>query len=303
MSDAEDKALDTEPTNAPVEPAAPEPLPELLQQIQAAHEQANKEAAAEIPSEIVPEERYEIVTLQYVHQIGQETNPDQAALDKWKRTNSEERRYEYDLDAQSVCIDLGAFHCEWALRISNMYNRPKIYAFEAIPQIYEIGKANITGSTRPKACQCMPGCTATEMHTPDTYTNIHLQNYAVGKENGEATISMGPGFGAASSLHLVSDDEQHAVKVKVLSVKTMFHDLKLTNVDVMKINIEGAEYDVLECMIANGLHKMVDNFQVQFHRLGENYLERYRDIKNALAKTHKITWEFPFIWENWKRRE
>lgn len=287
MSDTENNESVVEPTEAPVEAQPAEPLAETVEEI--------------VEEPVVEEPGYEIVTRQYVCRVGQETNPDQEALDKWKRTNSEDRRYQYKLDADSVCVDLGAFHCEWAMRISDMYNRPHIYAFEAIPQIYEIGKKNISGGELPKACHCMPGCTGTEMHTPDVYTKIYLHNYAVGRENGEANITMGPGFGAASSLHIL--DDEHIVKVKVMSVKVVFKEMRLTHVDVMKINIEGAEYDVLECMIENDLHKLVDNFQVQFHRLGDNYLQRYCDIKNALNKTHKITWEFPFIWENWERRE
>jgi FkbM family methyltransferase len=296
MSDTEETTPET--TEAPVEAPAPSAEPPAVEAPDTALITDTRVLEAIEAAKPV----YEIVARQYVCKIGQEVNPDQEALDKWKRTNSEERRYEYTLDANSVCVDLGAFHCEWAMRISNMYNRPQIFAFEAIPQIFEIGKANITGGTRPKPCQCMPGCTATEMHTPDTYTNIHLQNYAIGKEDGTAVIALGPGFGAASSLHLAADEER-SVTVKVRSIKSMFAELKITHVDVMKINIEGAEYDVLECMVENGLHKIVDNFQVQFHRLGENYLQRYCDIKNALNRTHKLTWEFPFIWENWERRE
>ncbi len=27
-----------------------------------------------------------------------------------------------------------------------------------------------------------------------------------------------------------------------------------------------------------------------------------KNIQNALAHTHKLTWQYVFVWENWKRK-
>lgn len=79
----------------------------------------------------------------------------------------------------------------------------------------------------------------------------------------------------------------------------------MSNVDLMKINIEGGEYNLLEKMISSGLISKVDNLQIQFHDIkaldSEN---RMKKIWLALEKTHMVTWKFrPFVWENWKRSE
>lgn len=73
-------------------------------------------------------------------------------------------------------------------------------------------------------------------------------------------------------------------------------------VAVCKINIEGSEYDLLEYIIRKGLHKNIRNLQVQFHIVdGLDWEERYKAIAEALSLTHKLTWRYPFVWENWER--
>lgn len=73
---------------------------------------------------------------------------------------------------------------------------------------------------------------------------------------------------------------------------------------LLKINIEGAEYDVLSHIIGAGLHKLIKNIQVQFHQIGGvPYEIWYKEISNKLSKTHSLTWQYPYCWENWKRKD
>ena len=69
----------------------------------------------------------------------------------------------------------------------------------------------------------------------------------------------------------------------------------------MKINIEGGEYDLLDRLITTGLVGKIDNIQVQFHEFVPNAKERMQNIQKKLSKTHTPTYQYEFIWENWKR--
>lgn len=74
-------------------------------------------------------------------------------------------------------------------------------------------------------------------------------------------------------------------------------------VDLMKINIEGAEYDLIDYLLAADYLKNVDNLQVQFHITDKfDYELRYKLIRIALEETHELTWQCEFVWENWKRK-
>lgn len=73
---------------------------------------------------------------------------------------------------------------------------------------------------------------------------------------------------------------------------------------VLKMNIEGGEYTLLQYIIGKGLHVFIRNLQVQFHLIdGQPCEELYNIIADSLKETHELTWRYPFVWENWKRKE
>lgn len=77
---------------------------------------------------------------------------------------------------------------------------------------------------------------------------------------------------------------------------------KYDEIAMVKINIEGAEYGLLDHMIDAGLHKRIGNLQVQFHLIeGKPVEEMYRAIATKLRETHHLSFYYPFVWENWKR--
>lgn len=201
--------------------------------------------------------------------------PDYPAWRRWTDGQCERLRYEYDLNRDSVVLDLGAFYGDWAKTISDKFDGPFVYCFEPIESIADIAAANIVD-----------------------YPNIKLLRYAVGKNNEELEITFGPAEGVSSSFYIA--DEGQKLKVPVRAVKEVFEELLLTSVDLMKINIEGSEYDVLESMVEHNLHTRVKNIQVQFHRLGEDYQGRYDRLREKLQQTHELTYEYTYIWENWK---
>lgn len=75
-------------------------------------------------------------------------------------------------------------------------------------------------------------------------------------------------------------------------------------VDLIKINIEGGEYDLLEHLLSSGMVKRFKNIQVQFHEDVIPKAEaRMRKIHDELSKTHRVTFQKIFIWENWEIKE
>ena len=66
----------------------------------------------------------------------------------------------------------------------------------------------------------------------------------------------------------------------------------------MKINVEGAEYPILKNLIETNSIIKIKNIQVQFHLFNDEENSDYELISKELSKTHKLTWRFPFVWEN-----
>ena len=69
---------------------------------------------------------------------------------------------------------------------------------------------------------------------------------------------------------------------------------------MLKINIEGGEYDLLESILESNIQNKIINFQIQFHDFVPNSEIRMKKIQDKLSQTHQITFNYPFVWENWK---
>lgn len=69
---------------------------------------------------------------------------------------------------------------------------------------------------------------------------------------------------------------------------------------LLKMNVEGAEYDLLPRMFADGIQKRIKNLQIQFHLIeGQDCEAGYELIADELKATHKLEWRYPFCWESW----
>lgn len=71
---------------------------------------------------------------------------------------------------------------------------------------------------------------------------------------------------------------------------------------LVKINIEGAEYELMKHVITSGLHKRIKNLQIQFHEVdGAPFRDWYAEISRRLEDTHKLDWQYFMCWESWSR--
>jgi hypothetical protein len=64
---------------------------------------------------------------------------------------------------------------------------------------------------------------------------------------------------------------------------TAIFESGVDRVNLLKINVEGAEYDILDKLIETGYIKNVDNIQVQFHNFVPNAEDRRQKIQTELA--------------------
>ena len=70
------------------------------------------------------------------------------------------------------------------------------------------------------------------------------------------------------------------------------------NPDLVKINIEGMEFDILPYILANGCTDCY--YQIQFHDFVSGAEEKREAIRETLRKTHDEMWCYDWVWESWK---
>ena len=175
-------------------------------------------------------------------------------------------RVEYPLNQDSIVIDIGAYRGDWAKKIYDRY-KCVITAYEPVSENYKISYEAIKGLD--KVC---------------------LKYYGVGKKRESIEISL---LADGSSLFREGERKE---RIELYAVE----DELQGKIDLLKINVEGGEYDILDELIRLGRMPDISNFQVQFHRFVNDYEERYNTIAAALAQTHELTYRFPFVWENWR---
>jgi len=91
-------------------------------------------------------------------------------------------------------------------------------------------------------------------------------------------------------------------KVQMRDIKEFMAEHHVNKVDLAAMNCEGGEYPLLFYITAFDLIDKIDNIMVQFHNFGPHASSQRDIIRNWLSRTHKETFCYPFIWENWSKK-
>ncbi|MDZ7783050.1 MAG: FkbM family methyltransferase [Halioglobus sp.] len=185
--------------------------------------------------------------------------------------------YEAQLDENSLVLDVGAYIGEWASEIAARYN-PRILAFEPDPR-------NL------------------RQLLPLAENNHRLTAYTYGLGDKTETLPMALQFlGSTVYADHVTEANQDWADVEIRDIHEVWYSLGLERVDLMKVNIEGAEFPLFERMIETELLDKVDCYLIQFHEWHPGAYGRRRRIRRELAKSHRPEWDYHFIWEKWVRK-
>lgn len=180
-------------------------------------------------------------------------------------------RIDYPLNKKSLVFDVGGYEGNWASEIYCKYGS-EIYIFEPVSTFY---------------CKINSRFSENE--------HVQLFNFGLGGKNEQIKIGISQD---ASSIYKTSQNFHQ--EISIIDISDFIIERGITKIDLMKINIEGGEYDLLDSLIQSGLHKIVDNFQIQFHDFVPNAEARMKKIHEGLQKSHKLTYQYQFVWENWK---
>jgi FkbM family methyltransferase len=190
----------------------------------------------------------------------------------WKDRGDYTLRLDYELDKNSFVMDLGGYSGQWA---SDIYSRYccRVAIFEPVDRFADNIRVRFAKNDKMQVYQYCLGC----------YSRME-------------TISV---CGTGSSVFKKAEQSE---PIKIIDVAEWFADENITSVQLMKINIEGGEYELMERLIATGLVNIVENIQVQFHEISGDSAERMKNIQASLKKTHTPIYQYRFVWENWERK-
>lgn len=193
------------------------------------------------------------------------------AVKRWFRDNGDNTlRLVYSLNSDSVVWDVGGYHGDFAAQINQRYSC-QVFVFEPMPAFYSQCAARFDGKEHIK---CLKFGLSDKAGWFDISDNADASSFVRGNGAGE--------------------------QAELRPVIEMFDELGVSCVDLLKINIEGGEFEVLPALIHAGLIERVRYIQVQFHNFVPGATAKRDAIRTALAKTHVEMWNYPFVWESWE---
>lgn len=199
---------------------------------------------------------------------------DPKVLSAWRRDRGDETlRLSYPLDSDSLVFDIGGYRGQWTSDLFAMYGC-RIHVFEPISEFATTIRSRFSRNDR-----------------------IQIHGYGLGAETERVTFFSDED---RSSAH---HGEGAGREVLVRAAEEVIEEKGIEEIHLMKINIEGGEYDLMDHILDTGLIHRIRDLQVQFHSFMPSAERRRFDIRQRLAATHDLTYDYPFVWENWQRRD
>ncbi|MFN4278858.1 FkbM family methyltransferase [Thermosynechococcus sp.] len=200
-------------------------------------------------------------------------NSFQREVRRWFRDKGDSTlRLDYPLDPDSIVLDVGGYKGDFAALIHEKFNC-RVFIFEPVSTFYHICQERFAGNQK--------------------ITNL---NYGLSDTSKVSQIYIAED---ASSFYERTSKASKAV-AELRDCAVVFKELAIEKVDLMKINIEGGEYDLLQKLIDSALVENIRYLQIQFHNFVENSEQKRQDLRSQLTRTHIEMWNYEFVWESWR---
>ena len=179
------------------------------------------------------------------------------------------------LSAHSVVLDCGGWKGDWSSDIYSKY-RSKIYIFEPVPQFNQHILKRFSENN-----------------------DIYVNDYGIGSHDTSLKIYLGS---EGSSIFKNRNTTSSECEVSIVDVQGFIENSGIDSISLIKINIEGGEYDLIDRMIDCSYHHLTDRFLIQFHDFVPEAVSRRDKIRCKLKETHDLIFDYPFVWEYWRKK-
>lgn len=199
-----------------------------------------------------------------------------AQIKFWEDQGDNVLRFAYDLNQDSVVFDLGGYVGEFAQEIVDKYDC-YVYIFEPVSDYAEKIRERFQNSHKVK-----------------------VYNFGLEEKNSKEILYM---HNDGSSVYK-NKDAAEKVEIEYRCISEFLKENDIKNINLMKVNIEGGEYSLMEHLIKTGEIHIIENLQIQFHNIKKLHARRrQKAIRNGLEKTHELLWSYrPFVFDSWKRK-
>jgi FkbM family methyltransferase len=176
--------------------------------------------------------------------------------------------YPIKLNKDSVVFDVGGYVGDWSLKIYKKFS-PNIYIFEPVSKFVEIIEKKFKGKDK-----------------------IHIFNFGISGHDKKVNLCIED---ESSSAH--KDAGEKGQLVTFIDIVSVIDKNTIEKIDLLKINIEGEEYELLERLIESGYINHCEHILVQFHNFVHDADQKRSECIKGINKTHTTTFSYPYVWE------
>lgn len=181
-------------------------------------------------------------------------------------------KHNYDIQENDVVFDIGGHIGAFSVLAASKAINGKVFAFEPMKDNYEILLSNIK---------------------LNLFTNIISENVAVSKDNGIRSFyisshktSSKVGYNTGGHSFFPSKKSGEKIDVKTVTLETLMKKYNVEHINYLKLDTEGAEYDILFGASKETLQK-IEKIVMELHPFGENTKDKMLDFlqKNGFKNT------------------
>jgi FkbM family methyltransferase len=190
-----------------------------------------------------------------------------------------------DLPAGGVALDVGAYTGLWTGRLLERVDASGVtdlrepdvcvHSFEPVRDAIAQLRAQLGGDPR-----------------------VVVHEFGLGGRDRKEAMSVG---GPGSSLYVdpSAPNMFGTERVEIRDVAVVLDEQEIERIDLIKINIEGGEYELIDRLYQTGWLRRTGPLIVQFHEFAPDAHRARRRNRRQLAETHRCTWSYPWVYERW----
>lgn len=134
---------------------------------------------------------------------------------------------------------------------------------------------------------------------------VTVLNFGLHTETKNFSVQVKGRHGEGTSVY---SKKKGSTKIMVINSTKFFNDLGVgqIEVDLLSMDCEGCEFGVLENIFLTNMTRYFKNIQMEWHsglKRIQNQVQRYCQIVEMLSRTHRPTFQFRYIYENWRRKD
>ncbi len=196
------------------------------------------------------------------------------AVEQWYKDDPHSlKRSTFDfLNENSVVLDLGGYEGQWSSDVYSRY-KCKIFIFEPVAVYADLIAKRFQNNS-----------------------DISIFQFGLGNKESELEISVN----AFASSVIAQKDSSKKEKILIKDFLSFVKEHNIEQLDLIKINIEGSEFDLLEYLIRHDHLKKIKGLLIQFHKFAPNATSRMENIKSNMNDTHDCIFSYEFVWEYWQ---